>query len=166
MGRPGSSTIMEMDFGGANTFDSYNPFGVYRIKEDALVTVVDEKRRTLQDMTKESMDVSNSGEMSKEDMAVNIDDTGMSKEDFAQNNTEGLITKTIFVVATEDVNDNVDTDTNSKSTIAFSFINSNNATEIYWDPEVGVGYNSAASNKQYWFVGLTTIVIAVGNFLL
>merc|ERR1711862_94081 len=160
-----SSTIAEMNFGDIGTVDNYNPFGVYRIKEDALVTFADEKRRTLED-TKASMDVSNSGEMSKEDMAVDKDDTGMSKEDFAQNNTEGLITKTIFVVATEDVNENVNTDENSKSTIAFSFINSNNATEIYWDPEVGVGYNSAASNKQYWFFGLTTIVIAVGNFLL
>merc|ERR1711862_1081545 len=161
-----SSTIVEMEIGGIGTIDNYNPFGVYRIKEDALVTVADEKRRTLQNNAKESMDVSNSGEMSKEDMAVDKDDTGMSKADFAQNNTEGLVTKTIFVVATEDVNENVNTDENSKSTIAFSFINSNNATEIYWDPEVGIGYNSAASNKQYWFFGLTTIVIAVGNFLL
>jgi len=173
--KPRTDTVIDIDFG-TSTADNFSPYGEYSIIPEATITVADTdtRNRLLQDtnnMTKESMDVSG--------------DTSISKADFADFNTTAVVEKQIFVRATEFVSDETNADAGGKSTIAFSFINSNEATEIYWDPEVGVGYNSASPSsflnaasggdwvstsvgvvKQQWWLGLTVLVSVVGNLLL
>jgi len=188
--RPETESMFDIDFG-TSTSDGYTPFGKYEIVNQAEITVAEPTRsRILNDnvVTKENMDASN--EMSKENMAEGATTEDMTKENFANGSTGGDITdvpvvkKQIFVKATElGLTEGGAADQNK--IIAFSFINSNQAQEIYWDPEIGVGYASSATSnfgssgsggdwlstsvgfvKQKWWFVMTIMVGVVGNLLL
>lgn len=144
--KPNKLTVMDIAFG-TRTADNMTPYGAYSILPEAMITVPAPTD------------------------TVPTDD--FTTAETAQ--TTAIVPKKIFVLASEFEGDMTSPDAGPKSTIAFSFIHSSKATEIYWDPEVGVGYNSAASSllnaasgvvKKQWWLGLTVMMGVVGNLLL
>jgi len=129
--------------------DNSSPFGEVMYVEQAEVTTLESRNRFLKETDNNSMETS---------------DTAQSNDNYE------MVAKDIFVVASSPPTVNA---AEKREQIAFSFINSNNAQKVFWDPEVGVGYQSSAMStlsasfdKHMTWFGFTVLVGFLGNLFL